>query len=97
MYLDLGDAEGFKQSCVQGRELGFDGKTLIHPKQVDPCNEVFSPSAEQVDHSKKIIAAYEAAVAEGKNVVLVDGRLVENLHVENAKRLVAMAEAIANQ
>lgn len=96
VYLDLGDADGFKESCVQGRELGFDGKTLIHPKQVAPCNEVFSPAPEQLEHSKKIIAAYEAAVAEGKNVCVVDGKLVENLHVENAKRLVAMAEAIAS-
>lgn len=95
VYLDLNDAEGFKASCVQGLELGFDGKTLIHPSQVEPTNEVFSPSAQEIEHAKKIIVAYEAAQKEGKGVVLVDGKLVENLHVENAKRLVAMADAIA--
>jgi citrate lyase subunit beta / citryl-CoA lyase len=95
VYLDLNDADGFKASCVQGLELGFDGKTLIHPKQVAPCNDVFAPSDEAIEHSRKIIAAYEEVLAQGKNVVLVDGKLVENLHVENAKRLVALADAIA--
>jgi len=95
VYLDLNDADGFKASCVQGLELGFDGKTLIHPKQVAPCNDVFAPSDAAIEHARKIIAAYEEVLAEGKNVVLVDGKLVENLHVENAKRLVALADAIA--
>ena len=94
VYLDLNDAEGFKASCTQGLELGFDGKTLIHPSQVEPCNEVFSPSAAEIEQGRKIIAAHEQAEKEGKGVVLVDGKLVENLHVENAKRLVGMAEAI---
>jgi citrate lyase subunit beta/citryl-CoA lyase len=94
VYLDLADAEGFKASSVQGLELGFDGKTLIHPSQVEPCNAVFSPSSEEIEHAKKIIAAHEQAQKEGKGVVLVDGKLVENLHVENAKRLVGMADAI---
>lgn len=94
VYLDLGDAEGFRASCVQGLELGFDGKTLIHPKQVEPCNEVFSPSKDEIDAARKIIAAYEQAEQQGQGVVLVDGKLVENLHVENARRLVALAEAI---
>jgi citrate lyase subunit beta/citryl-CoA lyase len=94
VYLDLNDAEGFRASCVQGLELGFDGKTLIHPSQLDPCNEVFSPSKEEIEHAKKIIAAHEQAQKEGKGVVLVDGKLIENLHVENAKRLVTMADAI---
>lgn len=94
VHLDLHDDAGLQAVCAQGRELGFDGKTLIHPKQVDPCNEVFAPSAGAVEHARKVIAAYEAAVAEGKNVVLVDGKLVENLHAESARRLVALAEAI---
>jgi citrate lyase subunit beta/citryl-CoA lyase len=94
VYLDLNDAEGFKASCTQGLELGFDGKTLIHPSQVEPCNEVFSPSPTELEQARKIIAAHEQAEKEGKGVVLVDGKLVENLHVENAKRLVGMAEAI---
>lgn len=94
VYLDLSDADGFAASCVQGAELGFDGKTLIHPKQLAPANEAFGPTEAEVAWSRKIIAAFEAAEAEGKGVVLVDGKLIENLHVANAKRLVALAEAI---
>jgi len=95
VFLDLGDAEGFAASCRQGAELGFDGKTLIHPKQLDPANEAFAPSAEAVDFARKIIAAHAEAAKEGKGVVLVDGKLIENLHVEAAHRLVALADAIA--
>ncbi|UEM04586.1 CoA ester lyase [Skermanella rosea] len=94
VYLDLNDDEGFAASCRQGLELGFDGKTLIHPKTLAAANAVFGPSAEEVAWSRRIIDAFQAAVAEGKGVVLVDGKLVENLHVENARRLVALAEAI---
>lgn len=95
VYLDLGDAEGFEASCVQGLELGFDGKTLIHPKQLAPTNEVFAPSEAEIAHSRVVIEAFEAAEKEGKGVVLVDGKLIENLHVEIAKAKVAMADAIA--
>ncbi len=95
VYLDLADEDGFRASCVQGLELGFDGKTLIHPKQLAPTNEVFAPSEAEVVHSRKVIEAFEAAEKEGKGVVLVDGKLVENLHVEIAKAKVAMADAIA--
>ena len=94
VHLDLADDEGFAEACVQGLELGFDGKTLIHPKTIAKANEVFSPSPEEVAFSHRIIAAHGEAAAEGKGVVLVDGRLIENLHVENAQRLVALAEAI---
>ena len=94
VYLDLNDDEGFEASCRQGLELGFDGKTLIHPKTLAAANAVFGPSAGEVAWSRRIIDAFQAAVAEGKGVVLVDGKLVENLHVENARRLVALAEAI---
>jgi citrate lyase subunit beta/citryl-CoA lyase len=94
VYLDLDDAEGFRASCVQGLELGFDGKTLIHPKQIADCNDVFAPSEEDVTQARKIMAAFEEASAAGKGVVVVDGKLVENLHVEIARRQVAMAEAI---
>ena len=94
VYLDLGNDEGFAYACRQGAELGFDGKTLIHPKQVGPCNEVFSPKPEDVAWSRKIIDAHAAAAARGEGVCVVDGKLVENLHVESAKRVVAMAEAI---
>ncbi len=94
VHLDLADDEGFAEACVQGLELGFDGKTLIHPKTIAKANEVFSPSPEEVAFSHRIIAAHGEAAAEGKGVVLVDGRLIENLHVENAQRLVALAEVI---
>lgn len=95
VYLDLADDEGFAASCVQGLEFGFDGKTLIHPKTIDKANEVFAPAAADIEWSKRIIAAHAEAEAAGKGVVLVDGKLIENLHVANAKRLVALSDAIA--
>jgi citrate lyase subunit beta/citryl-CoA lyase len=95
VHLDLDDDEGFAHSCRQGRELGFDGKTLIHPKTIAACNEAFAPSPDEVAWSRRIIQAHTEAVAAGKGVVLVDGKLIENLHVENARRLVAMADQIA--
>ncbi len=95
VHLDLQDDEGFAASCRQGRELGMDGKTLIHPKTIAKANEVFGPSEQDVAWSHRIIEAHAQASAEGKGVVVVDGKLIENLHVENAKRLVALAEAIA--
>ena len=95
VFLDLDDDDGFEYACRQGAELGFDGKTLIHPKTVEPCNRVFTPKPEDVAWSRKIIDAHAAAAAEGKGVVVVDGKLIENLHVESAKRVVAMAEMIA--
>jgi len=94
VHLDLSDDEGFVASCQQGLELGFDGKTLIHPKTIAAANEAFSPSEDEVAWSKRIIEAHSGAAKEGKGVVLVDGKLIENLHVESAKGLVAMAEAI---
>jgi citrate lyase subunit beta/citryl-CoA lyase len=94
VHLDLSDDEGFAASCRQGRELGFDGKTLIHPKQIATANAAFAPSPDELDWSRRIIAAHAAAVAAGKGVVLVDGRLIENLHVESARRVVALAEEI---
>ena len=94
VHLDLNDDEGFAYSCQQGLELGFDGKTLIHPKTIEAANQVFAPSAKEVEWSRKIIAAHAEAAAEGKGVVVVDGKLVENLHVVNARRLVALAEQI---
>ncbi len=94
VHLDLDDDEGFRASCEQGKQLGMDGKTLIHPKTIDMANDVFAPSQDDVDWSNRIIAAHQAAEKEGKGVVLVDGKLIENLHVESAQRLVAMADAI---
>ena len=95
VFLDLNDHEGFVDSCRQGAELGFDGKTLIHPKQLEAANEVFGPSEEELRLSRRIIEAYAAAEAEGKGVVVVDGKLIEKLHVDHAERVVALAEAIA--
>ncbi|MBS1220569.1 MAG: malyl-CoA thiolesterase [Proteobacteria bacterium] len=95
VYLDLNDDEGFEYACKQGVEFGFDGKTLIHPKTVAAANRIFAPSADAVAWSRKIIAAHAEATAQGKGVVVVDGKLVENLHVESARRLVKLAEAIA--
>jgi citrate lyase subunit beta/citryl-CoA lyase len=95
VYNDLGNAEGFAQECAQARDLGFDGKTLIHPNQIDPCNAAFSPAAEEVAQAKKIIAAFDLPENQGKGVVALDGRMVERLHADMARRTVAIAEAIA--
>lgn len=94
VYNDIQDSEGFRAVCQQGLEMGFDGKTLIHPSQVEPCNEVFAPSAAELEMAGKIVAAFKAAQAEGKGVVTVDGRMIENLHVEQAERALALASAI---
>jgi citrate lyase subunit beta/citryl-CoA lyase len=94
VYNDIRDAEGFRAVCQQGLEMGFDGKTLIHPSQVEPCNEIFAPSATELEMAGKIVAAFKAAQAEGKGVVTVDGRMIENLHVEQAERALALAAAI---
>jgi citrate lyase subunit beta / citryl-CoA lyase len=95
VFNDLDDAEGFEAECHQGREYGFDGKTLIHPKQLEPCNRIFAPSDEQLAHAHRVIDAFEEAGREGRGVVTVDGRMIENLHVEQARAIVARAEAIA--
>mgnify|MGYP001807773451 CR=1 FL=1 len=94
VYNDIQDAEGFRAVCQQGLEMGFDGKTLIHPTQVEPCNEVFAPSAAELEMAAKIVSAFKAAQAEGKGVVTVDGRMIENLHVDQAERALALATAI---
>jgi citrate lyase subunit beta/citryl-CoA lyase len=94
VHLDLADDAGFAAQCRQGKELGFDGKTLIHPKTIAKANEVFAPSQQEIEWSHRIIAAHAEAAAAGQGVVLVDGKLIENLHVENAERLVALSEAI---
>jgi citrate lyase subunit beta / citryl-CoA lyase len=95
VHLDLNDDEGFASACQQGIELGFDGKTLIHPKTIAAANDAFSPTEEEITWARRIIEAHAEAEKEGKGVVLVEGRLIENLHVESAKGLVAMADAIA--
>jgi citrate lyase subunit beta/citryl-CoA lyase len=95
VYNDLGNADGFTMECMQGVEFGFDGKTLIHPNQIAPCNKAFSPTAEEVAQARKMIAAFELPENKGKGVVSIDGRMVERLHADMARRTVAIAEAIA--
>jgi citrate lyase subunit beta/citryl-CoA lyase len=94
VYNDIGNADGFIKECAQGVELGFDGKTLIHPSQIEPCNQAFSPSKAEVDQARIMIAAFDLPENKGKGVVSIDGRMVERLHAEMARRTVAIAEAI---
>jgi citrate lyase subunit beta/citryl-CoA lyase len=95
VHLDLSDAEGLAAACAQGRDLGFDGKTLIHPGQIEVANQAFAPGEAELAQARRVIAAHAEAEAAGQGVVVVDGRLVEALHVEAARRAVALAEAIA--
>lgn len=95
VYNDVRDAEGFAAEARQGFEMGFDGKTLIHPSQVEPTNALWAPGEEAIDYARRVIAAFEEAVAAGKGVATVDGRMIENLHVDNARRTLAVADAIA--
>ena len=94
VYNDVKDDEGFAAECRQGRVLGFDGKTLIHPSQVEPCNAAFAPSAKDVEHARAVIDAFEQSLREGKGVATVNGKLIENLHVADARRVLAFADAI---
>jgi citrate lyase subunit beta/citryl-CoA lyase len=95
VYNELGNAEGFAAECRQARDLGFDGKTLIHPQQIAPCNEAFSPGADEVAWARKIIGAFDLPENASKGVIQVDGRMVERLHADMARRTVAIADAIA--
>ncbi len=95
VHADLADDAGFEAACRQGRDLGFDGKTLVHPKTIDVANRVFAPDEREVAQARRIIEAHAAALAAGKGVAVVDGRIVESLHAEEARRTVALAEAIA--
>ncbi|MFM8268141.1 MAG: HpcH/HpaI aldolase/citrate lyase family protein [Ilumatobacteraceae bacterium] len=95
VFNDVKDPDGFRAECEQGFAMGFDGKTLIHPSQVDVCNDVWAPGAAEIDQARRVIEAFETARGEGRGVVTVDGKMIENLHVDNARRLLATAEAIA--
>ncbi|HVP65964.1 MAG TPA: CoA ester lyase [Anaeromyxobacteraceae bacterium] len=95
VHLDLADDAGFEAACEQGVDLGFDGKTLVHPKTIAPANRLFAPSAEAVAHARRVIEAHAEAVARGIGVVVVDGRLVESLHVLEARRVMELGEAVA--
>jgi citrate lyase subunit beta/citryl-CoA lyase len=94
VYNDLSDAKGFKAECAQARDMGFDGKTLIHPNQIAPCNTVFSPGADDIAQARKLIAAFDLPENRDKGVVQVEGRMVERMHAEMARRTVEIAEAI---
>jgi citrate lyase subunit beta/citryl-CoA lyase len=95
VYNDIADTDGFAQECAQARDLGFDGKTLIHPNQIEPCNAAFSPAPDEVAQARKMIAAFSLPENRDKGVVQIDGRMVERMHAEMARRTVAIAEAIA--
>ena len=94
VHLDLKDLPGLERSCVQGRALGFDGKTLIHPSTLEAANRVYAPSDSQIEHARRVVSAFEQAAAAGSALAVVDGKLVESLHVREAERLLAMAEVI---
>ncbi len=94
VYNAFQDTEGLAAECAQGRALGMDGKTLIHPSQLDTANAVFAPTPEQIILAERHIQAYDAAIARGEAVAVVDGRIVENLHVETARRILSRAQAI---
>jgi len=94
VYNDIANAEGFARECTQARDFGFDGKTLIHPNQIEPCNAVFSPSADEVAQARKMIAAFALPENKDRGVVQIEGRMVERMHAEMARRTVAIAEAI---
>ncbi|MEZ5778772.1 MAG: CoA ester lyase [Paracoccaceae bacterium] len=97
VYNAFKDAEGLRAECVQGRDMGFDGKTLIHPDQLAVANDVFAPSGAEIDLASRQIEAFEAAAREGQGVAVVDGRIVENLHAETARQTLARAKAIADR
>jgi citrate lyase subunit beta / citryl-CoA lyase len=94
VFNDIKDLDGFGLECLQGRDMGLDGKTLIHPSQIDICNEAFTPGAEEVAEARRIIAAFDRPENQGKGVIALDGRMVERLHAEAARRTVAIVEAI---
>jgi citrate lyase subunit beta/citryl-CoA lyase len=95
VYNDIGNVQGFAEECAQARDMGLDGKTVIHPSQIEPCNAAFSPSPDEVAQARRIIAAFEEPENKNKGVVALDGRMVERLHADMARRTVAVANAIA--
>jgi citrate lyase subunit beta/citryl-CoA lyase len=94
VYNDFSDTEGFASECAQAREMGFDGKSLIHPTQVEACNAAFTPTADEVARAREILAAFERPENAGRGVIQLGGQMVERLHMELAKRTVAIADAI---
>lgn len=97
VYNDLSDVEGFRAECIQGRDCGFDGKTVIHPNQIDAANDIFAPSAQEMESARAIVAAFEEPQNAGKGAISLGGRMVERLHADMAQRTLALAEAIARR
>jgi citrate lyase subunit beta/citryl-CoA lyase len=97
VYNDIGDPEGFARECAEARDMGFDGKTIVHPNQIASCNEAFSPGPEEIAQARKIIAVFDQPANKSKGVVDLDGRMVERMHADIARRTVAIADAIARQ
>jgi citrate lyase subunit beta/citryl-CoA lyase len=97
VYNTLSDEAGFRRECEQGRDCGFDGKTLIHPGQIAAANDIFAPSAQEVDNARAVLAAFERPENRARGAISLDGRMVERLHAEMARRIVALADAIAER
>ena len=95
VYNRFRDGDGLKAECEQGRDLGFDGKTLIHPAQIEVTNTAFAPTGSEIDLAQRQIAAYQESQASGQGIAVVDGQIVENLHVVAARRILAKAQAIS--
>jgi citrate lyase subunit beta/citryl-CoA lyase len=94
VHLSLDDEEGLRLSCIQGRDMGFDGKTLIHPKQIELANAFFGPSSQEITEAQERIAVYDAAIQAGAGIAVLNGKLIEELHIQDAKRILALAKAI---
>lgn len=94
VFNDIGDKVGFAAESQQGRDMGFDGKTVVHPSQIEPSNDVFGPSAAEVEHAHMVVSAYEQALAAGESVIVVDGKMIESLHVRDAQRILVLDAAI---
>jgi citrate lyase subunit beta/citryl-CoA lyase len=95
VYNDIADAEGFRRECAQGRDMGFDGKTLVHPSQIAPCNAAFSPTDDEIAQARRIIAIFELPENQARGVIQMDGRMIERMHADIARRTVALADGIA--
>ena len=96
VHLSLDDEPGLRSSCIQGRDMGFDGKTLIHPSQISFANDIFGPSPGEIEEAQQRIAAYEVAIQSGAGIAVLNGKLIEELHIQDAKRILALAEAISS-
>jgi citrate lyase subunit beta/citryl-CoA lyase len=95
VYNDIRDLDGFRVECLQGRDMGLDGKTLIHPSQIEICNDVFAPARSEVDSARAIIEAFALPENAGKGAIQLNGKMVELLHADMARRTLAIADAIA--